>query len=87
MDEFEAMQLDLNEGFNLDDHGAQPVASAANLRVVEPAPATQNKFLDVPYEQRWECLRPVIIQLYLGEKLSIAALADRMRDQYSFSAV
>jgi hypothetical protein len=45
------------------------------------------KFLHVPYEQRWEHLKPTIIRLYMEEKERLAALAQRMKDEYSFSAL
>ena len=48
---------------------------------------TQGDLSNLSYEQRWEFLRPTITQIYLGEKLSIQALADRMKSQYGFSAL
>jgi hypothetical protein len=50
----------------------------------EGGPSSQNaklpeKFLDVPYDDRWEKLEPVILQFYLEEKLRLDALVDRMK--------
>ena len=56
-----------------------------------PAAPTGEKFLDVPYEQRWEKLRPVIVDLYLGgdgrKGLTCPQLASVMKEQYDFIAV
>ncbi|GAB1317651.1 hypothetical protein MFIFM68171_07861 [Madurella fahalii] len=49
-----------------------------------------DKFLNVPYEKRWEHLRPVIVQLYLGsygpngKSMTIGQVAAFMRDNYAF---
>jgi len=51
-----------------------------------------DKFLNVPYEQRWEHLKPVIIERYLGDGnagnkgLTIPKLAAFMKEHYSFAA-
>lgn len=45
------------------------------------------KFLHVPYEQRWEHLKPTITRLYMEEKESLVVLAQRMKDELSFSAL
>ncbi|KAK4183391.1 hypothetical protein QBC35DRAFT_518250 [Podospora australis] len=50
------------------------------------------KFLNVPYDKRWEPLKPVIVQLYLGCKgengksMTISQVIIWMRDNYSFYA-
>jgi hypothetical protein len=44
------------------------------------------KFLDVPYDKRWECLKPTIIRLYMAEKESMKKLVERMKMEYSFQA-
>ncbi|KAK0631483.1 hypothetical protein B0T14DRAFT_532220 [Immersiella caudata] len=50
------------------------------------------KFLHVPYEQRWEHLRPVIAKLYVGKygpngkSMATRQVADFMQVQYSFYA-
>jgi hypothetical protein len=50
------------------------------------------KFLEVPYEERWEFLRPVIVQLYLGKygpngkSMTTGQVAAFMKDRYSFPA-
>lgn len=42
--------------------------------------------LDVPYEQRWEHLKPTIVEIYLEERASLAQLAKQMADNFSFKA-
>lgn len=42
--------------------------------------------LDVPYEQRWELLKPSIIKIYLEEKVTLPRLAERMANDYGFKA-
>lgn len=42
--------------------------------------------LDVPYEQRWELLKPTILNIYLEERATLAQLAKRMEDGFSFKA-
>ncbi|KAI0106361.1 hypothetical protein F4776DRAFT_675448 [Hypoxylon sp. NC0597] len=44
------------------------------------------KFLEIPYEQRWEPLKSTIIRIYMEENNKIAQLAKRMKDEYSFDA-
>jgi hypothetical protein len=50
------------------------------------------RFLDVPYEERWECLKPVIVQLYMGKygpngkSTTTGQVALFMRNHYSFHA-
>ncbi|KAM7198178.1 hypothetical protein V8F33_005236 [Rhypophila sp. PSN 637] len=52
----------------------------------------QDKFLNVPYEQRWECLKPIITSLYLskrgpdGKSMTIAQISAFMKTHYSFHA-
>ncbi|KAI7781227.1 hypothetical protein LA080_014886 [Diaporthe eres] len=42
--------------------------------------------LDVPYEQRWELLKPTIVNIYLEERATLAQLAKRMEDGFGFTA-
>ncbi|KAI1659367.1 hypothetical protein F4813DRAFT_352708 [Daldinia decipiens] len=44
------------------------------------------KFLHIPYDQRWEYLRPVIIRMYLEENSTMKRLSQRMKDEYGFNA-
>ncbi|KAI1385355.1 uncharacterized protein F4822DRAFT_342116 [Hypoxylon trugodes] len=44
------------------------------------------KFLDVPYDQRWELLKPTIVRIYMEENNKIARVAERMKGEYSFDA-
>jgi len=71
----------MDQNFNRQQFGA------AGLPDLQQAAVRPNQYLDVPYEKRWECLKPVILQFYLGEKLSISQLAKRMSEKYSFSAL
>lgn len=45
-----------------------------------------NSYLDIPYEQRWEHLKPMMVQIYLEDKATLAQLAQRMVDEFSFKA-
>jgi hypothetical protein len=42
--------------------------------------------LDVPYEQRWEYLKPTIVKCFLEEGNTIGQLAKRMADDFGFKA-
>jgi len=50
------------------------------------------KFLHVPYDERWNYLRPVITQLYMGKygpdgkSTTISQVAGFMKSHYSFHA-
>lgn len=41
---------------------------------------------DVPYEQRWELLKPAIMKIYLEERVTLPRLAERMANDYGFKA-
>lgn len=41
---------------------------------------------DVPYEQRWEHLKPTIVKIYLEERATLKQLAKQMADDFSFKA-
>ena len=43
-------------------------------------------FSHVPYEQRWEYLKDVIVSLYIGEKMTVQRVADKMATDYKFFA-
>lgn len=43
-------------------------------------------YLDLPYERRWEHLKPTMVQIYLEEKATLAQLAQRMVDEFGFKA-
>ncbi|KAI1646935.1 uncharacterized protein F4817DRAFT_338875 [Daldinia loculata] len=45
-----------------------------------------DKFLNIPYNQRWEYLKPVIIRMYLEENNTMKRISERMKDEYSFNA-
>lgn len=44
------------------------------------------KFLHIPYDQRWDHLRPTIVRIYMEEKEKIPRLAQRMKNDYDFDA-
>ncbi|KAI0848813.1 hypothetical protein F5Y00DRAFT_270010 [Daldinia vernicosa] len=44
------------------------------------------KFLGIPYNQRWEYLKPVIMRMYLEENNKLKRVSERMKDEYSFNA-
>ncbi|KAI0880457.1 uncharacterized protein GGS22DRAFT_197525 [Annulohypoxylon maeteangense] len=50
------------------------------------AEGSVQKFMNVPHDQRWECLKPTIIQIYMEENEKIARVAERMKDSYDFDA-
>lgn len=43
-------------------------------------------YLDVPFDERWELLKPNIVNIDLEERVTIAQLAKRMADDFSFKA-
>ncbi|KAH6621544.1 hypothetical protein B0J18DRAFT_467119 [Chaetomium sp. MPI-SDFR-AT-0129] len=51
-----------------------------------------DKFLNVPYNERWEPLKPLIVKLYMGKyepngkPMTMGKVAVFMRDHYSFHA-
>ena len=50
----------------------------------------EEKFLGIPYDQRWDKLKHVIINLFLGDDsrapLKVPELKTLMKENYSFSA-
>lgn len=54
-----------------------------------PAPL-EERFLDVPYDQRWECLKQAIVGLFLGAEgrpgLKFKEIARVMKEAYGFTA-
>lgn len=44
------------------------------------------KFSHVPYNERWEPLKPAIVKIYIEENNRISQLAQRMKDEYDFDA-
>lgn len=56
-------------------------------------PCEGAKFLDVPYEERWERLKDVIVPFYLGpngkggRRPTMSQVAAFMKENYSFSAM
>ncbi|OTA65967.1 hypothetical protein K449DRAFT_458006 [Hypoxylon sp. EC38] len=57
-----------------------------DLPITSNAEGSVEKFLDIPYERRWEPLKSTIIHVYMEENNKIAQLAKRMKDEYSFDA-
>jgi Clr5 domain len=42
---------------------------------------------DIPYDKRWEVLKPAIIRFYMDENNRLNALSERMKNEYGFAAV
>lgn len=53
----------------------------------ESAQGSDPTFAHIPYEQRWESLKPTIIKLYMEENEKIPRVSDRMKAEYKFDAV
>ncbi|KAJ0107676.1 hypothetical protein J7T55_010282 [Diaporthe amygdali] len=43
-------------------------------------------YLDLPYEQRWDRLKPAIVKIYLEERATLAELSERMASDLGFKA-
>jgi hypothetical protein len=43
-------------------------------------------FSHIPFNQRWEYLKPVIGQYYVGQDLKLSDLARTMKELYKFDA-
>lgn len=43
--------------------------------------------LDVPFNERWELLKPTIERLYIDEKRKLPDVMKILKDQYGFDAV
>jgi hypothetical protein len=64
------------------------------MNALDLLPASdEDKHLEVPYEQRWEHLKPIIVELYMGnhgpndKRMTISQISDFMKHHYSFHAV
>lgn len=44
------------------------------------------KFLHIPYNQRWEPLKPTMVNIYMQEGEKLAGVAERMKSEYGFDA-
>ncbi|RYP46237.1 hypothetical protein DL768_007504 [Monosporascus sp. mg162] len=53
----------------------------------ENAQGSDPTFAHIPYNQRWEPLKSTIIKLYMQEREKIPRVAERMKNEYNFSAV
>lgn len=53
--------------------------------MAEQDPA-RDKFLQVPYEQRWQHLKDVIVKYFMVKNLTLPKLAETMRREYEFDA-
>ncbi|KAG8156959.1 hypothetical protein KVR01_013181 [Diaporthe batatas] len=43
-------------------------------------------YQDLPYEQRWEYLKPTIVRIYLDDDAKLEQLSKRMIDEFNFNA-
>lgn len=44
------------------------------------------RFLHIPYDQRWEPLKPTIVRIYMEEREKLARVAERMKNEFRFDA-
>lgn len=42
---------------------------------------------DVPFQERWELLRPIITQLYVDEEKTLSEVVAIMKAEHGFDAV
>lgn len=42
---------------------------------------------DVPFQERWERLKPIITQLYVNENKKLAEVVAKMKEEHGFDAV
>jgi hypothetical protein len=64
--------------------------SVGNEMDMDIGPQSQfsaENFLQIPYSQRWEYLKPTIVRIYMEENNKIAVLAKRMKDECKFDAL
>ncbi|KAI4861148.1 hypothetical protein F4820DRAFT_461178 [Hypoxylon rubiginosum] len=57
-----------------------------DFSAIPDAEGSVEKFLHIPYNQRWEYLKPTMVRIYMEENSRFASLAKRMKDVYSFDA-
>lgn len=60
--------------------------SQMDFSAIPDAEGSVEKFLHIPYNQRWEYLKPTMVRIYMEENSRFASLAKRMKDVYSFDA-
>jgi Clr5 domain len=51
-----------------------------------PGPYSSLSLSDVPYEQKWELLKPHIHRLYIEENRSLPEVISMMKREFSFDA-
>ncbi|RYP76358.1 hypothetical protein DL771_001797 [Monosporascus sp. 5C6A] len=60
-------------------------------QAIQPRPGNAEgsdpTFAHIPYDQRWEPLKSTITMLYMQEREKIPRVAERMKNEYNFSAV
>jgi hypothetical protein len=54
---------------------------------MDDRPAPSVTFWEIPFQQRWEHLRPTITQLYVDEDKSLEDVVKTMKDEHGFDAV
>ncbi|OTB02444.1 hypothetical protein M426DRAFT_13590 [Hypoxylon sp. CI-4A] len=54
--------------------------------IASDAEQSDEKFLHVSYDERWEFLKSTIIRIYMEENSRMKQLVKRMKDEYSFDA-
>jgi Clr5-like protein len=57
------------------------------LPKMDERPAPSVAFWEIPFQQRWEYLRPIITQLYVDEDKDLEDVVKIMKDEHGFDAV
>ena len=54
---------------------------------MDERPTPSVTFWEIPFQERWEHLKPIITQLYVDRDMSLEDVAKIMKDQHGFDAV
>jgi hypothetical protein len=54
---------------------------------MDERPTPSVAFWKIPFQQRWEYLRPIITQLYVDEDKDLEDVVKTMKDEHGFDAV
>jgi hypothetical protein len=49
--------------------------------------SSPHSFRDLPYDDKWEHLKPIIADLYLDQKRPLSEIVSYMKKTYGFHAV
>ena len=53
---------------------------------LDALPDLPRPLASVPYDQRWELLKPAIERLYIGENVKLHGIAEAIKERYKFKA-